>query len=102
MTKLFGDTIMCRKETGSEVRTIEEEKKEIAHLQKEVGKVKRFNLAIVIVVTIAVVSLQVQYSKILSYYQNTVEMNLQLLSEMKAQNLVLQQFLSAIEENQKH
>lgn len=83
------------------MRTIEE-KKEIAHLQEEVGKVKRFNLAIAIVVTIAVISLQVQYSKILSYYQKTVEENEQLLSEMKYQNFVLRQFLSVIEENQKH
>lgn len=83
------------------MRTIEE-KKEITHLQEEVGKVKRFNLAIAIVVTIAVISLQVQYSKILSYYQKTVEENEQLLSELKYQNFVLRQFLSVIEENQKH
>ena len=81
---------------------MEEEKKEIAHLREEVGRVKRFNLAIVIVVMIAVISLQAQYSKILSYYQKTVEENEQLLSELRYQNFVLQQFLSEIEENQKH
>ena len=77
-------------------------KKEIAHLQKEVSKLHIFELAILVLVLFTIICFQVQYSRIHSYYQTSLEEDRQILLEMKAQNVVLQQFLSAIEVNRKH
>ena len=76
-------------------------KKEIAHLQKEVSKLHIFELLIVITVLFTILCFQVQYSRIYSYYQSSLEEDRQILLEMKDQNMVLQQFLSAIEAKQK-
>ena len=81
---------------------MEEVKKEIAHLQHEVSKLHIFELLILITVLFTILCFQVQYSRIYSYYQSSLEEDRQILLEMKAQNVVLQQFLSAIEVNQKH
>ena len=71
-------------------------KKEIAHLQKEVSKLHIFELLILITVLFTIICFQVQYSRIYSYYQYSLEEDRQILLEMKDQNMVLQQFLSAI------
>lgn len=71
-------------------------KKEIAHLQKEVSKLHIFELLILITVLFTILCFQVQYSRIYSYYQSSLEEDRQILLEMKDQNMVLQQFLSAI------
>ena len=76
-------------------------KKEIAHLQKEVSKLHIFELLILITVLFTIPCFQVQYSRIYSYYQSSLEEDRQILLEMKDQNMVLQQFLSAIEAKQK-
>ena len=76
-------------------------KKEIAHLQKEVSKLHIFELLILITVLFTIICFQVQYSRIYSYYQYSLEEDRQILLEMKDQNMVLQQFLSAIEAKQK-
>lgn len=76
-------------------------KKEIAHLQKEVSKLHIFELLILITVLFTILCLQAQYSRIYSYYQSSLEEDRQILLEMKDQNMVLQQFLSAIEAKQK-
>lgn len=76
-------------------------KKEIAHLQKEVSKLHIFELLILITVLFTILCFQVQYSRIYSYYQSSLEEDRQILLEMKDQNMVLQQFLSAIEAKQK-
>ena len=76
-------------------------KKEIAHLQKEVSKLHIFELLILITVLFTILCFQVQYSRIYSYYQSSLEEDRQILLEMKDQNMVLQQFLSAIETKQK-
>ena len=81
---------------------MEEVKKEIAHLQHEVSKLHIFELVILVLVLFIIICFQVQYSRIHSYYQSSLEEDQQILLEMKAQNVVLQQFLSAIEVNQKH
>lgn len=81
---------------------MEEVKKEIAHLQHEVSKLHIFELAILVLVLFTIICFKVQYSRIHSYYQFSLEEDRQILQEMKAQNVVLQQFLSTIEENQKH
>lgn len=81
---------------------MEEEKKEIAHLQHEVSKLHIFELAILVLVLFTIICFKVQYSRIHSYYQSSLEEDRQILQEMKAQNVVLQQFLSTIEANQKH
>ena len=80
----------------------EEKDKEIAHLQHEVSKLHIFELAILVLVLFTIICFQVQYSRIHSYYQTSLEEDRQILLEMKAQNVVLQQFLSAIEVNRKH
>ena len=76
-------------------------KKEIAHLQKEVSKIHIFELLILITVLFTIICFQVQYSRIYSYYQYSLEEDRQILLEMKTQNSVLQRSLSAIEANQK-
>lgn len=76
-------------------------KKEIAHLQKEVSKLHIFELLILITVLFTILCFQAQYSQIYSYYQYSLEEDRQILLEMKDQNMVLQQFLSAIETKQK-
>lgn len=76
-------------------------KKEIAHLQKEVSKLHIFELLILITVLFTIICFQVQYSRIYSYYQYSLEEDRQILLEMKTQNSVLQRSLSAIEANQK-
>ena len=76
-------------------------KKEIAHLQKEVSKLHIFELLILITVLFTILCFQAQYSQIYSYYQSSLEEDRQILLEMKDQNMVLQQFLSAIEAKQK-
>ena len=76
-------------------------KKEIAHLQKEVSKLHIFELLILITVLFTIICFQVQYSRIYLYYQSSLEEDRQILLEMKDQNMVLQQFLSAIEAKQK-
>lgn len=76
-------------------------KKEIAHLQKEVSKLHIFELLILILVLFTILCFQVQYFRIYSYYQSSLEEDRQILLEMKDQNMVLQQFLSAIEAKQK-
>lgn len=76
-------------------------KKEIAHLQKEVSKLHIFELLILITVLFTILCFQLQYSRIYSYYQSSLEEDRQILLEMKDQNMVLQQFLSAIEAKQK-
>lgn len=76
-------------------------KKEIAHLQKEVSKLHIFELLILITVLFTILCFQVQYSRIYSYYQSSLEEDRQILLEMKDQNMVFQQFLSAIEAKQK-
>lgn len=76
-------------------------KKEIAHLQKEVSKLHIFELLILITVLFTILCFQAQYSRIYSYYQSSLEEDRQILLEMKDQNMVLQQFLSAIEAKQK-
>lgn len=76
-------------------------KKEIAHLQKEVSKLHIFELLILITVLFTILCFQAQYSQIYSYYQYSLEEDRQILLEMKDQNMVLQQFLSAIEVKQK-
>lgn len=80
----------------------EEKDKEIAHLQHEVSKLHIFELAILALVLFTIICFQVQYSRIHSYYQTSLEEDRQILLEMKVQNVVLQQFLSAIEVNRKH
>lgn len=72
-------------------------KKKIAHLQKEVSKLHIFELLILITVLFTILCFQAQYSQIYSYYQYSLEEDRQILLEMKDQNMVLQQFLSAIE-----
>ena len=79
----------------------EEKDKEIAHLQHEVSKLHIFELVILVLVLFTIICFQVQYSRIHSYYQTSLE-DRQILLEMKVQNVVLQQFLSAIEVNRKH
>lgn len=76
-------------------------KKEIAHLQKEVSKLHIFELLILITVLFTILCFQMQHSQIYSYYQSSLEEDRQILLEMKDQNMVLQQFLSAIEAKQK-
>ena len=76
-------------------------KKEIAHLQKEVSKLHIFVFMLLITVLFTILCFQAQYFQIYSYYQYSLEEDRQILLEMKDQNMVLQQFLSAIEVKQK-
>ena len=52
---------------------MEEVKKEIAHLQHEVSKLHIFELAILVLVLFTIICFQVQYSRIHSYYQSSLE-----------------------------
>lgn len=78
---------------------MEDMKKEIAYLHKEVGKL-RITLAVVTAtMAFTSASFMVQYCQIRSYYQSTVESNQDILLNQEVQLSELQRFRSVIEGN---
>lgn len=78
---------------------MEDMKKEIAYLHKEVDKLRIMIVAAGVIMAITIISFQIQYSQIRSYYQSTVESNQDILLNQEVQLSELQRFQSVIEGN---
>lgn len=77
---------------------MEDMKKEIAYLHKEVGKLRIMLAAVAATMAFISASFMVQYCQIRSYYQSTAESNQEILLNQKWQNSEIQRSLSMIEE----
>lgn len=88
---------LCRRRR--EVKGLEDMKKEIAYLHKEVGKLRIMIVAAGVIMAITIINFQIQYSQIHSYYQSTVESNQDILLNQEVQLSELQRFRSVIEGN---
>ena len=73
---------------------------EVQSLKNQIKTLRLFFLVSIMIFVGAIISFQIQYSAIRSYYQATVESNQEILLNLKWQNSELQQSLLKIEEIQ--
>ena len=67
---------------------------EIEELKNQIGTLRVLYLALVMIVVITVISFQMQYSRIQSYYQSSFEQNQEILQILEKQNEHLRSLLS--------
>lgn len=76
---------------------MEEMKKEIESLRSQVKTLRILYLATLIIVTFSIISLQMQYSRIRSFYQSTVDTNQEILMGQSYLSDELEQILSGLQ-----
>ena len=77
---------------------MEEMKKEIYNLNHQIHRLKINFVAVQVAFIVIAICFQIQYSRMISYYQSTVESNQEILLNQKWQSYEIQHSLSMIEE----